>query len=618
MAVGLAIVAPTVVDTFFDARWSYVGVMLMCLSAISVARPLTCILAGYFYASGRPGTVLSIECATLVGLVAALSTVGRIGISWACICVSVVFIARTLGGMWIVRRQDGIVMSEFLLPMAGPAAACVAMVVAVIVVRLTLGELPPALRLLVEVVLGAAVFMGCARLLARSSWDELGRLFRASLGLGPTERGSGLRLVSLSTEFPNPSEPGKGLFVRARLAAMASGTQLSVVAPVASLDYANPGRNLFAARRIPRARTEGRMPVLHPRWLYPPHGGWTNAFFLFVRLLPLITRLRIRRACDVIDAHFAHPEGIAAVLLGKIVGCAVFVTIRGSELRYRNQPWKRFWMSWALRRADRVIAVSEGLRELALELGVDPRRVKTVPNGIDSELFVRRDRGHCRSAHGIAPDERVILSAGDLAQLKGHHRVIAAVQELNAHGVRARLLIAGGIGRSGRYAEALLEQVTANGLDGQVAFLGEVPQARLAELMCAADVFCLASSTEGWPNVVNEALACGTPVVATDVGAVRQMVAGDAYGYVIAVNDADALASALRAALTRTWDNDGISAWGRLRSWSQVAEEVLAEMRTVVAERRRRSVELHAQPRRAAYRVSVRTVAARLSGLRLF
>jgi glycosyltransferase involved in cell wall biosynthesis len=136
--------------------------------------------------------------------------------------------------------------------------------------------------------------------------------------------------------------------------------------------------------------------------------------------------------------------------------------------------------------------------------------------------------------------------------------------------------------------------------------------------MCAADVFCLASSTEGWPNVVNEALACGTPVVATDVGAVRQMVAGDAYGYVIAVNDADALASALRAALTRTWDNDGISAWGRLRSWSQVAEEVLAEMRTVVAERRRRSVELHAQPRRAAYRVSVRTVAARLSGLRLF
>jgi teichuronic acid biosynthesis glycosyltransferase TuaC len=400
-----------------------------------------------------------------------------------------------------------------------------------------------------------------------------------------TETVGMLKVLSLSTEFPNPSEPGKGLFVRSRLEAIASQACLFVVAPIASLDYANPQRNLFASLRIPRERTEGHLQVLHPRWLYPPYGGWANAFFLFARLLPALVRLRTRRSFDVIDAHFAHPEGIAAVLLGRILGLSVLVTIRGSELRYHRQRSKRFWMSWALRRADRVIAVSDGLRDLAIALGVDPRRVKTVPNGINADVFFRRDRLACRARHGIAADERIILSAGDLAELKGHHRVIAAVKRLSECGVRARLLIAGGVGRSGRYAEALWQQVSADGVRDRVTFLGEVTQEALAELMSAADVFCLASSTEGWPNVVNEALACGTPVVATDVGAVRQMIDSARFGFVVPVHDPEALAEALRAALTIGWDGDAISARGHSRSWNQVAEDVLEQMRAVLGER---------------------------------
>ena len=241
-----------------------------------------------------------------------------------------------------------------------------------------------------------------------------------------TGKAAVLNVLSLSTEFPNPSEPGKGLFVRARLEALALYTRLLVVAPIATLDYANPGGDLLAAVRVPRERKERGLQVMHPRWLYPPYGGWTNAFFLSVRLLPILVRLRARRPINVIDAHFAHPEGVAAVLLGRLFDLCVVVTIRGSELRYRRHPFRRFWMSWSLRRADGVIAVSDGLRELAIDLGVDPRRVRTVPNGIDATLFFRRDRLACRARHGISEKDRVILSAGDLAELKGHHRIIAA------------------------------------------------------------------------------------------------------------------------------------------------------------------------------------------------
>jgi glycosyltransferase involved in cell wall biosynthesis len=121
-------------------------------------------------------------------------------------------------------------------------------------------------------------------------------------------------------------------------------------------------------------------------------------------------------------------------------------------------------------------------------------------------------------------------------------------------------------------------------LERNVRFLGEVPQDVLAELMSAADVFCLASSREGWPNVVHESLACGLPVVATNVGAIPEMIPSQLYGLIVPADDAPALGHALREALSREWDREAIAIWGQARSWRHVAEEVLEEMRLALAE----------------------------------
>ena len=389
-------------------------------------------------------------------------------------------------------------------------------------------------------------------------------------------------VCSISTEFPNPSEPGKGLFVRARLLAIAECVDLSVMAPVAVVDYANPDKRLFASLSIPSHRREGNVDVEHPRWLYPPFGGWANAYFLASRLLWPISRFRRRHPQMLIDAHYAHPEGIAAALIGAALKVPFVVTMRGSELRYRTQPHKRYWMGWALRRANHVIAVSEGLRQLAIELGVRPERTSVIPNGIDGTIFYPRSRDPGRARYGIGPDERVILTAGDLAELKGHHRVIHSVKQLAAEGRRVRHFIAGGTGRSGRFARVLHDQVEREGLQERVRFVGGLPQEDLAELMSAVDVFCLASSTEGWPNVVNEALACGTPVVATDVGAVRQMLTSPELGIVVPAQDDEALTNALRAAIDGPWDRDVIAARGGSRSWTHVADDVLRVCRSVI------------------------------------
>ena len=392
-----------------------------------------------------------------------------------------------------------------------------------------------------------------------------------------------LKILSISSEYPNSLEPGRGLFVHARLRGVSQRADLTVIAPVALVDYANPEGHVFASRQIPKSRIDGGMRILHPRWLYPPFGGWLNAFFLFFRLLLPIAALRRRGEVDLIDAHFAHPEGIAAALLGRALGIPFMITMRGCELRYQHHRAKRFWMSWAVKRAHRVITVSDGLMELAIRLGADARKVRTIPNGINREVFYRRDRSQCRRIHHIPEDARVILSAGDLARIKGHHRTIESLRTIVDNGCPAYLLIAGGMGRSGKYADTLRARVAELGLEDRVRFTGLAGQNTLAELMCAADVFCLASSSEGWPNVVNEALACGTPVVATDVGAVRRMLPSNRYGIVVPVDDVSALATGLREALMRDWDGAEIFNWGQSRSWTQVAAEVMEEAKLAVA-----------------------------------
>lgn len=392
-----------------------------------------------------------------------------------------------------------------------------------------------------------------------------------------------LNVVSLSIEYPSSAEPGKGLFIRARLQALAGINSLIVLSPVAILDYANPQNRRFGSRDIPTQVADGSATVLYPRWLYPPRGGAFNAFCLFFRLLPVLYKLNRAGKFDLLDAHFVHPDGIAAALAAWIFRKPFIVTARGSELSHQRFRLRRLWMAWALRRAARVIAVAENLREFAVEMGASPECVKVIPNGVDGDLFFPRDRAACREMFGIQQDVFAILSAGDLAEIKGHHRVIRALRKLRDDGINAELLVAGGVGRSGRYAEVLHHEVESHGLVPYVRFLGEVRQHQLAKLMSAADVFCLASSREGCPNVVSEALACGTPVVATDVGAVRRLVPSKQYGEVVPLDSPEVLQTALQDTLTVPRNREAIASWGGRRTWKQVAAEVNSEIRHVLA-----------------------------------
>lgn len=392
-----------------------------------------------------------------------------------------------------------------------------------------------------------------------------------------------LRILSLSTVYPNAREPGHGLFVRSRLQHMAALADMTVLAPVALIEYSKTGRNV-ARKQVPRAWRDGALEVRHPRWFYPPMGGALNAVALFVCLFWFVWRRR--KQFDVIDAHFAHPEGVAAGLLSLVAGLPFVVTLRGSEMTHSAYRWRGRAIRWALRRASRVVAVSERLRLFAVDAGARPERTATVPNGIDMTVFHPRERGPLREKLGMNEGVTAIVSAGHLIELKGHHRVVKAVAALRRKGLDVELWVVGGPGRGGDYEQRIHREVRERQLDEAVHFTGHVAPDMLAEYMSACDVFCLASSREGWPNVVTEAQGCGTPVVAFDVGGVPEMLPSEEYGIVVPPGDEAELEAALERAARQSWNRERIAERAKQRSWQVVASEAVEQLRLAATRNR--------------------------------
>ena len=381
-----------------------------------------------------------------------------------------------------------------------------------------------------------------------------------------------MRILSFTTLYPSRSHPQAGIFVRSRMQAMAKQAHLVVLAPEPLFFYYN--RRLQRAERSPQSYQDGDVEVIRPGWVYPPLGGPLNAICLAVTLLPIVLKLHRRFKFDLIDAHFGFPTGIAAWLLARFNKVPFTITLRGSENLHIRYRWRRVLMQHALRQAACVIAVSERLRDLAISCGAPPENTFCIPNGVDSQVFRLLDRAACRAQFGFRPDVKVILTVGHLIALKGHHRVIEALNALpDVH-----LCIAGGAGGVKGNRSQLNDLIRRHSLESRVHFLGHLGPEVLASAMCAADVFCLASSSEGWPNVVSEALSCGTPVVATDVGAIPQMLT-DQTGIIVPPDDHVALQQALACALGRSWNRNLIADQGARRSWADVGREVLDTFR---------------------------------------
>ena len=393
-------------------------------------------------------------------------------------------------------------------------------------------------------------------------------------------------VVVFSSLFPSAVRPGAGLFIRERMFRVARRRPLVVVSPQPWF----PGQALIRLLRpgyrpmAPALEMQQGIRVHHPRFLSLPGvlrrlDGWAMA----VASYWLLRRLKAGGA-RLIDAHFAYPDGEAATRLGRWLDLPVTITLRGTEVPHSRNPVLRRHLVRALKAATRVFSVSDSLRRLALELGVAPEKTEVVGNGVDTDVFHPVERAAARTRYGLPADARVLVSVGGLVERKGMHRVIACLPALVARHPDLHYLIVGGPGPEGDMRPELDALVAQLGLEGRVHFLGALPPAELKWPLSAADVFVLATRNEGWANVFLEAMACGLPVVTTDVGGNAEVVCRPELGTVVPFGDAAALEQALEAALARTWNREAVLDYARANQWDRRVESLLRAYDVILAE----------------------------------
>lgn len=383
-----------------------------------------------------------------------------------------------------------------------------------------------------------------------------------------------MRVLVFSSLYPNTVMPQFGLFVHRRVEAVARrGADIRVVSPVPFFPRVLPVERWHDWARVPARERLGKISVTHPRYPHIPGPGmYVQALAEARACLSHLRTMRRRFDFDLIDAHYVYPDGVAAVRLARALGVPCVITARGSDINLLpRHALVRRQITRALRQADAIVAVSGALAEAMQGLGAPADRIHVIPNGVDRTLFHYGEQTEARHKLGIYSDERMLLTVGNLTELKGHSLILEAVAKLRARGIRTSYHIIG----TGEEEERIEERIQALGIDDCVHLQGSIANERLRPWYQAASLYVLASSREGWPNVLNEALACGTPVVATPVGGVPEIIRHEENGLLVE-RKVSPLADTIERALWREWDREALAAAAAKTSWADVAERLVA------------------------------------------
>ena len=276
---------------------------------------------------------------------------------------------------------------------------------------------------------------------------------------------------------------------------------------------------------------------------------------------------------DVVDGHFAFPDGYAAVRLAQSIGTPAVVTCHGSDLRqYPDIPIAGAMTRWTMRNADRVVSVSTDLMQRSIELGCPKERAVFLTNGVDPSKFTVQDKLECRTKLGLPSARKIGVYVGFLIDRKDQSLVLRSLAEIRRRGHEVPMVAFVGDGPN---RQRLIEESVSLGVDHDVIFTGQKTHQEVADWMGAADWLLLSSRSEGWATVYFEAMACGRPVITSNVSSASDAICKPDYGFVVEPRTAEQFALAIADAMNTEFNQSTIRLYAEQHSWSRWAESAV-------------------------------------------
>jgi len=390
-----------------------------------------------------------------------------------------------------------------------------------------------------------------------------------------------LRVLTLSSLFPDVHRPNFGIFVERQTLGLAAleGIELQVVAPVGLPPFPLRLHPHFSGRgRLPSVESWKGLKVHRPAFPHLPGPGMRLAPLMMARrLLPLFRSIRADFPFDIIDTEYFWPDGPAAIALGRALNVPVSIKARGSDIHlWGKRGFSRRQLVEAGQAADGMLAVSAALKHDMTALGLPEEKIQVHYTGVDLDRFVIADRSIGKAALGLSGP--LVLAVGYLIERKGQDIVVEAMRHLP----EASLILIG----DGPARPALEARIAQAGLESRVRLAGSVPHQDLPRWFAAADVSVLPSASEGLANVWVESLACGTPIVIADVGGAREVVDNPAAGRIVE-RSPHAVADAIRELLLSPAPRDATRQTATRFTWSANAEALAKHLSELVQRHQR-------------------------------
>jgi len=382
-----------------------------------------------------------------------------------------------------------------------------------------------------------------------------------------------MKVLVITNLFPNRTAQHVAMFNKQQIVELANHCDLKVIAPIAYFPLIKSLKESHSWRDVPARDVIDGIEVFYPRYLVTPKIG--RALYGFTFLSPvkkLVKEITKGFNFDVIYGTWAYPDGFASALIAKSLDKPLVLKVHGTDINELAKSYLRGKLiKFALKEAKTVLAVSDALKQAVIGLGIPEEKVYLLPNGLDTDKFSPMPKLQQRGRVNLPKDNQVILFIGNLKPVKGLTYLLGAFNAIRKNnGNNIRLVLVG----DGKQRQELEAKVASFGMEKDVSFMGMRPHAEVPLWLNASDVLCLPSLHEGMPNVVLEALACGIPVVATNVGGIPEIIEENANGFLVPPQDSKILAEKLKLALSKSWNTPKLRGCVEHLSWQVNGERL--------------------------------------------